>query len=112
MSNRAKQRGTAAETAVVAYLQAHGFPAAERRALAGAQDRGDVAGIPGVAIEVKAVARPAYQSWLREARAEAANAGAALGVVVHKPVGVGLARPEDFIVAMRLAAFVSLIRED
>jgi hypothetical protein len=109
---RAREKGTAAESAVVGYLQQHGFPLAERRALAGAMDRGDVAGIPGVAVEVKAVARPAYQQWLREAAAEAANAGVPLGVVVHKPAGVGLARPGDFIVALRLAGFVSLIRED
>lgn len=112
MSNRAKQRGTAAETAVAAYLQAHGFPAAERRALHGGNDRGDITGIPGIAVEVKAVARPAYGEWLREAHKEAANAGVPLGVVIHKPMGVGLTRPGDFITAMRLAHFVSLIRED
>lgn len=108
----ARRKGTAAETAVAAYLQANGFPAAERRALHGANDKGDITGIPGIAVEVKAVARPAYQQWLREAAAEAGNAGVPLGVVVHKPVGVGLARPGDFIAAMRLADFVSLIRED
>ena len=36
MTNRSKAIGTAAETAVVRYLAAHGFPAAERRALHGA----------------------------------------------------------------------------
>ena len=38
MTNRPKAIGTAAETAVVRYLAAHGFPAAERRALHGARD--------------------------------------------------------------------------
>ena len=110
--SRARAKGTAAETAVTTYLQQHGFPHAERRALSGAQDRGDIAGIPGIAIEVKAVARPAYQQWLREADREAANAGVPLGVVIHKPAGVGLGRPHDWIAAMRLAHFISLIRED
>lgn len=109
--SRARRIGTAAESAVVAYLQSNGFPYAERRALAGAHDRGDIAGLPGIAVEVKAVARPAYQEWLREAGREAANAGVPLGVVVHKPAGVGLGRPQEWIVAMRLAHFVSLIRE-
>lgn len=40
MTNRPKAIGTAAETAVVRYLAAHGFPAAERRALHGATDHG------------------------------------------------------------------------
>lgn len=107
-----KAKGTAVETAVVRYLQANGFPAAERRALHGAADRGDISGIPGIAVEVKAVARPAYPQWLREAAKEAANADVPFGVVIHKPVGVGRDNPADFVVALRLAAFVSLIRED
>ena len=41
MTNRPKAIGTAAETAVVRYLAAHGFPAAERRALHGATDLGE-----------------------------------------------------------------------
>ena len=46
MTNRPKAIGTAAETAVVRYLAAHGFPAAERRALHGATDLGDITGTP------------------------------------------------------------------
>ena len=38
MVTRSKDIGTRAETAVVRYLAAHGFPAAERRALHGATD--------------------------------------------------------------------------
>lgn len=48
MTNRPKAIGTAAETAVVRYLAAHGFPAAERRALHGATDLGDITGTPGL----------------------------------------------------------------
>ena len=109
--SRARDKGTAAETAVIGYLRTNGFPYAERRALHGANDRGDIAGVPGIAIEVKAVARPAYQQWLREAETEAANAGAPFGVVIHKPAGIGLARPADWIVAMRFASFLSMIKE-
>ena len=110
--SRARAKGTAAETAVARYLKANGFPHAERRALHGAADRGDILGVPGIAIEVKAVAAPSYQAWLAEAAAEAGNAGVPLGIVVHKPRGVGLDRPGDFTVIMRLAAFAELIRED
>jgi hypothetical protein len=108
--SRSKAKGTAAETAVVRYLQAHGFPFAERRALAGAADRGDVAGVPGVCVEVKAVVKPSFGAWLGEAAVEAGNAGAGLGVVVHKPRGV--ADPAGFHVVMTLAAFAELMRED
>ncbi len=40
--SKSKQKGTAAETAVVKYLKANGFPKAERRALQGNLDKGDI----------------------------------------------------------------------
>ena len=93
MTNRSKDKGTAAESAVVTYLQSRGWHYAERRALHGDQDKGDVAGIYGVAgavvVEVKACKTQAVPAWLREAKAEQAHAGAALGVVISKPIGVG-----------------------
>jgi Holliday junction resolvase len=51
--SKSKDKGTAAEREVVRYLQTW-WPAAERRALSGNKDKGDVAGIPGVCIEIKA----------------------------------------------------------
>jgi hypothetical protein len=87
--NRSKAKGTSAESAVVAYLRGEGFPHAERRALHGNLDRGDIAGIPGVAIEVKSCARAELAAWLDEAAAERANDGADLGVVWHKRRGKG-----------------------
>ena len=51
--NKSGRIGTAAETAVVNYLRANGFPHVERRRLRGAKDAGDLAGIPGVLVEVK-----------------------------------------------------------
>lgn len=86
--SKAKQKGTAAETAVVRYLQGVGggrcFPHAERRALSGKDDKGDVAGIPGVVIEVKAARRLALAEWKRETLTEMANADAAFGLLVVK----------------------------
>lgn len=84
MVNRSKQRGTAAESAVVACLQANGFPAAERRALAGANDKGDVGGISNTVIEVKDCARQELAAWLDEAAQEAVNARARIYAVWHK----------------------------
>lgn len=107
--NRSKARGTAFETAVVRYLQEHGFPYAERRALAGNSDRGDIAGVPGVAIECKAVQRIELAQFVDEAQRERANAGAALGVTVVKRRQKSTG---DAYVVMPLSAFVALIRDD
>lgn len=41
MANRSKAKGTRAETAVVNYLNEHGIKA-ERRALSGSEDKGDI----------------------------------------------------------------------
>lgn len=87
--NRPKIRGTAAETAVVNLLRATYWPAAERRALAGGQDKGDIAGVPNVCVEVKAAKTLAIPAWLRELAAETANAKAEVGILAVKPVGVG-----------------------
>jgi hypothetical protein len=107
--NRSKAKGTAAETAVVGYLR-QWFPRAERRALHGAQDRGDIAGVPRAAVEVKAGVKPSFGAWLAEAERERIAAGAMFGAVVHKPRGVGGTRVADWHVVMTLATFAQLLR--
>lgn len=95
MTNKPKQIGTAAETAVVRYLQASGFPHAERRALRGQLDAGDIAGTPGVCWEVKggAAAKDASDAqvadWLIETATETANSESDTGVLVLQRRGVG-----------------------
>lgn len=80
-----KQKGTKAETEVVNYLK-NWWPAAERRALSGNKDKGDVAGIPGVVVEVKAAVRLELTKWQRETLQEMENAGAvACALVVKRP---------------------------
>jgi hypothetical protein len=106
--SKSKARGTAAETAVVRWLAANGFPYAERRTLAGSADRGDLAGIPGVVAEIKNCRRDSLPSWVDEARVEAANAGVPVGVVIHKRVGTTDA--SRWFVTMDLATFAGLIR--
>jgi hypothetical protein len=83
--NRAK--GTAWETAIVRYLREQGAVHAERRALNGAKDRGDVAGVPGVVIEAKSATRVELAEWLDEANRERDNDDADLGVVWFKRRG-------------------------
>ena len=72
----AKARGTRWESAVVDFLRERGFPHVERRALAGALDKGDITGIPGVVIECKSQARHSLAEWADETEQERINAGA------------------------------------
>ena len=82
--SRSRQKGTAWETAVVTYLRGQGWPYVERRALAGKNDRGDIAGIPGLVIECKATKEHDLAGWCRELETEIVNDGATTGAVVIK----------------------------
>lgn len=93
---RPRDIGTRTETAVVRYLRANGWPNAERRALHGATDLGDITGTPGICWEVKGGEQAKTASdglvrqWLAETTVETVHADAAIGVLVvqqaRKPV--------------------------
>jgi hypothetical protein len=100
-----KAKGTAWESAIVAYLNGAGFPV-ERRTQAGAHDKGDVAGLPLV-IEAKNCRTTELAAWVDEAVAEARNAGVPVGVVWHHRRGK--ASPADGFVTMRGEDFVTLL---
>jgi hypothetical protein len=85
--SKAKQKGTAAETAVVQWLQKQGRKHVERRSLNGVNDRGDIAGIPGVVIEVKNHKTMKLSEWMKELEVEMRNDKAVSGVVIHKKTG-------------------------
>jgi hypothetical protein len=84
MANPSKKKGSAFEVAVVAYLRENGFPFAERRALRGTKDAGDVSGITGWILEVKNHAKLDIGNWSTEAAKEASNDGCSRWAVVHK----------------------------
>jgi hypothetical protein len=109
VASKHKQKGTAAETAVVRWLQANGHPYAERRTLSGQYDRGDIAGVPGICIEVKNHARWDAATWLAEAITEAENAGVDIGIVVAKKRGT--TNPGDWYVITTLDMFNRLIAD-
>lgn len=71
----ARRRGSRFERDVADYLAGQGFPAAERRVMGGARDRGDIAGVTGWVLEVKATRDLDLAGALKEAQAEARNAG-------------------------------------
>jgi hypothetical protein len=110
MTNRSKQIGTRGETGVVKALHAHGFPGAERRALAGSSDRGDILICPGLIAEVKAGAHARNASladivfWWRETERERHNAGAAFGLLVVQRNGYSADRAEKWRCFLDLGA--------
>jgi len=128
------KKGPLAEALVVRCLQEHGWPYAERRVMGGSRDRGDVAGIPGLVIEVKNRGALALAEWVDEAVSEATplrpvaligpdgkDTGRTrwdqvndLGVVWHKRRGKG--DPLDWYVTMTGRDFLALLaaytRED
>ncbi len=104
-----KQKGTGWETSVVQYLRECGWPHAERRALSGAQDKGDLLGIPGLVIEAKACVKHALAEWLDEATIERDNANARHGVVWFKRRGY--TSPGRAFVLMDGETFTNLLAE-
>lgn len=104
--SRSKRKGTAWESRIVAYLQQFS-PVVERRALQGAKDTGDIAGIPGVVIEAKSTAKLALAEFVDEAVAEGDNANADVAVAwIHRR---GKASPAEGYVVMTGTQFVSLL---
>jgi hypothetical protein len=106
--NRSKQRGTAWESRVVSFLQEHGWPHAERRALHGSQDKGDILGIPGWVIECKNASRLELAEWVKELQAEIRNARTAHGALWLKRRGKTSAA--DAYVVLDGQTFVELLK--
>lgn len=71
MANPSKQKGTAWESAVTRWLRLNGYRSAERRALTGTKDRGDIAGVRGLVISCKNVLKFNLEEWVREAKQQA-----------------------------------------
>jgi hypothetical protein len=107
--SKSKQKGTAAETAVVNYLKSRGRAHIERRSLNGSNDRGDIAGIPGVVIEVKNHARMELSQWLSELEVEIGNDNANTGVVIHKKKGT--TNVGEWYATMPVSVWFDLIEE-
>lgn len=112
MVNPPKIKGTKAESAFVTWLRANGFPYAERRSLAGTQDRGDVTGCPGLVFEVKDQLLWKLAPWMRETVLERQNARADFGILIIKPPGVGHTNPGNWVALMHQGEFRRLIGDE
>lgn len=90
MTNPSKNKGTSWETACVRYFRANGFPQAERIALAGAYDMGDIRVTSGLIAECKnhkVVTDNLIHEWQAETIAEKRNAGADKAWLIIKRAG-------------------------
>lgn len=107
--SKAKQKGTAAETAVVNWLKEQGRKHVERRSLNGVNDRGDIAGIPGLVIEVKNHKEIKLSQWLKELEIEMINDKADTGVIIHKKIGT--TSVADWYATMPVEVWYKLLKE-
>lgn len=107
--SKQKQKGTRAENQVVEFLKRNGFPYAERRALAGVNDKGDVTGIGPVVIEVKDHQKITLSEFMSELKEEVNNAGAQTGVAVVKRRGT--LQVGDWYAVMPVSWWVDLLKE-
>ena len=106
--SRSRSVGTAWETAVVRYLQERGWRHAERRALRGANDCGDVAGIPGLVVEAKACRDITLGAWMTELDVEVVNADADIGALWIKRRRYP--NPRDAYVVLNGEDFTNLLK--
>lgn len=105
----AKRKGAETEEKFVQFLKGIGVPGAERRHLAGMNDKGDIAGWPNVCVEVKSGAQLNVGEWLRQLDIEIINSEAKIGFVAVRPKGKP--DPKDWWMIMRSEELMELLRE-
>ena len=108
--SKSKQKGTLAETAVADYFK-QTFSAVERRTLSGANDKGDIAGVPNCVVEVKNQRTYKIHEWMKETETERINAEADLGILVIKPNGVGVSKVNQWWAVVSLETITKLIED-
>lgn len=106
--NPSKMKGTRFESEVVEFLRSHGFAYAERRALQGVNDTGDIAGVVGWVLEAKAHREIDLAGWVTEAEREARNGKARWWAVIAKR---RMRSTGDAYVVMSLAQFCALLTD-
>ena len=111
----AKAKGSNHERSIANYLAENWSRFIDRRVKTGAKDKGDIAnfylGKNGngreVVVECKNEAKFSLSTWVKEAQAEAINAGAVAGIVVAKRPRT--AYPEEQYVILTLGDFLNIL---
>ena len=105
--SKARAKGTTFESALVTYLREHGHPFAERRAMAGTLDKGDLTGLgPRYVIEAKAAKRIELGPWLTETEIEVSNAKADYGFLIVKLPRRSIAKCAVLITVEQMARII------
>lgn len=81
------------------FLKEQGFIHAERRALHGATDMGDISGVIGVVFECKSHKTYKLAEWMEETQEERDNANADVGILVVKRIGKSAASQGYWIIS-------------
>jgi len=106
--SKSKRTGTQWETDVVRYLRERGYQDAERRALSGISDKGDIINAGPYTWECKNTATIDLAGGIEETKVETRNAGTRYGFLIvkrrRKPVSEGYA-------VMTLAQLCDLLNE-
>ena len=87
MAHPNKRKGNRAELLVAKWLRTFGWINAERSRAGWTDDRGDIDGMPGVCVEVKAEKKIDLPGYIRELENEMGNARAWTGAVIVKRRG-------------------------
>lgn len=90
-------------------MQVRGWIYAERRLAGDTNDRGDVAGVNGVCIEIKNHAKIDLAGWIKELEVEIVNAKADTGVVIHKRKGKS--DVAEWYATMTVELYINLLKE-
>jgi hypothetical protein len=106
--SRNKRAGTAWEREIVDYAIGRGHWGAERRALAGSNDRGDVVGLTDLVVEAKNERSIEWAAGVDEAEREASNAGTRYFVAVFKRRRKNVA---EAYAATKLGNFLAMYEE-
>jgi hypothetical protein len=109
LSSAAKRKGSQAERDVVLWLQANGYPYADRRVAGATLDKGDISGVLGVTIEVKNHKRMDLAGWVGELEVEMKNDNAWTGTVIHKRHGKSSV--DEWYCTMPAKVWLALIRK-
>jgi hypothetical protein len=109
VSTPSKRKGSQAERDVVKFLQVKGWIYAERRLAGDTNDRGDVAGVNGVCIEIKNQAKMNLGGWIKELLVEIINAKANTGVIIHKRKGKS--NVGEWYATMTVDIYLDLLKE-
>lgn len=110
MANPAGRKGYAGEAPVLRYLKLRGFYRAYRTRAQGTNDKGDIGGIDGVALEIKNHGVYKFAEWMREIHREKINARATTSALIVKPRGVGGSMVGDWWVLTSLEEYTDLLK--